>query len=928
MLTPEQKARKEIDKQLKAAGWIIQDIKRFNPTQGLGIAVTEYQTDTGPADYALFVNGKAIGVIEAKKEEEGERITVHEIQTERYAHSQLKWVKNNEPLPFLYESTGTITQFTDIRDPKPRSRRIFSFHRPEQLQSWFKQENTLRSRLQQFPKLNEDGLRKCQIKAIKNLEVSFGENRPRALIQMATGAGKTFTAITAVYRLLKFADAKRILFLVDTKNLGKQTEQEFMAFSPNDDPNKFIQLYNVQRLNSSFISPDSQVCISTIQRMYSILKGKDLDDSAEETNPNELKITGQPREVEYNDKIPPGFFDFIIIDECHRSIYNLWRQVLDYFDAFQIGLTATPDKRTFGYFEGNVVSEYTHEEAVTDGVNVGYEIYSIETKITKQGAIVEAGEYVDKRHRMTRKKRWNQLDEDVAYAGKDLDRDVVNPSQIRQVVRTFREKLKSELFPKRKEVPKTLIFAKSDSHADDIIKIVRKEFGEGNRFCRKITYLPEKTEEGEQPDKDSPDRKLNDFRTDFYPRIAVTVDMIATGTDVKPIECLLFMRDVKSKNYFVQMKGRGTRTYKKDDLQKVTPSATTNKTHFVIVDAVGVTKSVKTDDRPLERKKSVSLKDLMMSVVMGPDDEDTLTSLASRLTRMEKQIDEKEKERFVNLTEGKTINAVAKELLNAFDTDKLTNRAREHFSLPNGQMPTDHEIQQVQALAIEAATLVFSDADVRDFIENTRKKYEQVIDDINQDEVTFAGWDKQAAEKAEGIVQDFRQFIEDNRDEITAIKIFYQQPYQQRTFTFRMIKEVLEKLQASKPHLAPLRVWQAYEQLGKVKTKSPEKELVALVSLLRHVTGIDEALTPYDGTVDRNFQNWVFRKQAGALKFNEEQMDWLRMIKNHIAASFHIEREDFDYSPFDAEGGIGKMYQLFGGDMDTIIDELNVELAA
>ena len=299
---------------------------------------------------------------------------------------------------------------------------------------------------------------------------------------MATGSGKTFTAITAIYRLLKFAGAKRILFLVDTKNLGEQAEQELMAFTPNDDQRKFTELYNVQRLNSSYIANDSHVCISTIQRMYSILKGEELDEANELTNPNELQPVGKERLVAYNEAIPIEHFDFIVIDECHRSIYNLWKQVLDYFDAFLIGLTATPDNRTYAFFDENVVSNYSHEQAVADGVNVGYQIYTIETEITKNGAIVQAQEYVDRRHRLTRQQRWEQLDEDVQYSGKQLDRDIVNFSTIRNIIKAFKSKLRTELFPARKEVPKTLVFAKSDSHADDIIRIVREEFGEGNDF--------------------------------------------------------------------------------------------------------------------------------------------------------------------------------------------------------------------------------------------------------------------------------------------------------------------------------------------------------------------------------------------------------------------------------------------------------------
>ena len=601
-MTPEQKAREVIDKKLAQSGWVVQDRKQLNLLAGLGVAVREFPTSTGPVDYALFVEGIPVGIVEAKKDAAGENITVVEDQSSRYAHSTLKWVSVEYQIRFAYEATGKLTRFTDYADQKYRSRTVFAFHRPEELRRLLRQQDTVRNRMKHFPAFDTTGFRNCQITAIENLEKSFAANRPKALIQMATGAGKTFTAITAVYRLLKFTGVNRVLFLVDTKGLGEQAEREFLAYRPNDDNRSFSELYGVRRLKSSFIPSDAHVCISTIQRMYSILRGEELDESAEQESLNENPSVDRqaPKEVVYNAKYPPEFFDVIIIDECHRSIYNVWKQVLEYFDAFQIGLTATPDKRTLAYFDQNIVSDYSREQAIIDGVNVGEDIFLIETEVSKQGGTI-LKQMVEYRNRMSREKRWAQLDEDVDYRPSQLDRDIVNPSQIRTVIRAFHDNLFTTLFPRRKEVPKTLIFAKTDSHADDIIQIVREEFGEGNDFCKKITYSAQ-----------NPEEALSEFRNSYNPRIAVTVDMIATGTDVKPIECLIFLRDVRSKNYFEQMKGRGTRTLGKDDLQKVTPSATENKDHFVIVDAVGVTKSKKSETRTLERKPSVSLKNLMM----------------------------------------------------------------------------------------------------------------------------------------------------------------------------------------------------------------------------------------------------------------------------------------------------------------------------
>ncbi|WP_295372793.1 DEAD/DEAH box helicase family protein, partial [uncultured Pseudacidovorax sp.] len=518
-MTPEAKARLHIDQKLHAAGWVVQDLSRINLSASAGVAVREYPTGTGRADYVLFVHRVACGVIEAKRDDAGELLTATESQTARYASGQLKWQKETAPLRFLFEATGQIIRFTDVADPAPRSREVFHFFRPEQLQEWLAQPDTLRHRLAHaIPPLPEQNLRDCQVDAVAGLEQSLARNKPRALVHMATGAGKTFTAITAVYRLLKFARARRVLFLVDTRNLGKQAHQEFMAYTPPDDGRKFTELYNVQRVGSAGVDRHAQVCISTIQRMYAALSGEALDESAEDIPANDVARAVKPgRLVTYAPELPVETFDFIVIDECHRSIYNLWKQVLDYFDAFLIGLTATPDKRTYGFFNENVVAEYSYEDSVADGVNVGYDVWEIVTEVTQQGAELKAREWVDHRDRQTRKKRWAETEDDVVYTGKELDRSVVNPSQIRQVLTEMKRVVEHELFPARREVPKTLIFAKTDSHADDIVQMVREVYGENNDFCRKVTYSEKQA-----------DAVLADFRIEYHPRIAVTVDMIAT----------------------------------------------------------------------------------------------------------------------------------------------------------------------------------------------------------------------------------------------------------------------------------------------------------------------------------------------------------------------------------------------------------------
>lgn len=912
-MTPEQEARIVIDEKLEMSGWIVQNVNQLNLGAALGVAVREFPTSTGPVDYALFIDGELVGVIEAKRSSVGENITVVEEQSARYATSSFKWINSDYTIRFAYEATDKLIKFTDYKDIKYRSRVVFSFHRPEHLKSLLQASDTIRNNMKHFPVLDTTGFRECQINAINNMDVSFADNRPRALVQMATGAGKTFTAITEAYRLLKYGKMNRILFLVDTKSLGEQAEREFLAYTPNDDTRSFSQLYGVRRLKNSYIPNDVQICISTIQRMYSILKEEDLDESTEEESFNEYVTADSkaPKEVVYNEKYPPEFFDCIIIDECHRSIYNVWQQVLTYFDAFLVGLTATPDKRTFAFFNENVVSEYRREQAIIDGVNVGEDIFIIETEVSQKGGHI-LKRVIEYRDRLSREKRWEQMDEDLDYDKNKLDRDVVNPSQIRTVIKTFKENLFTSLFPRRKEVPKTLIFAKTDSHADDIINIVREEFGEGNEFCKKITYSAENAES-----------TLSSFRNDYYPRIAVTVDMIATGTDVKPLECLIFMRDVRSKNYFEQMVGRGTRTIGVDDLQKVTPSATENKDHFVIVDAVGVTKSKKSETRSLERKPTVSMKELMMNVALGDKSEDTLTSLANRITRLDKQMTEKEHKEFKKNI-GLPARDIANNLLNAFDEDVIAEKAK---SLIMSGVPTQKDMEKAKKELLDEATKPFYNPDNRDFIENIRRSHDQVIDTVNLDSVVFAGFDSQKEENADKVITSFKEFIEENKDEIIALRIIYNESYKDRPMMIEQLKSLYEKLK--KKNITIDRLWDCYyiKFTDKVK-RGTVAQLTDLISIIRFEIGAMDELTSFADRVNANFKEWIFRKNAGYSQFTEEQMEWLRLIKDHIISSLSILDEDLDYTPFDHKGGLLGFYEAFGNNYKNILNEMNVALVA
>ena len=926
-MTPEAKARQLIDDKLTQAGWVVQDMKQLNLAACAGVAVREYPTDTGPADYALFVNRTAVGIIEAKRDEAGENITIAERQSERYANATLKWRKDNTPLPFLFEATGQIIRFTDGRDPAPRSREIFHFFTPAQLIEWLAQPDTLRRRLaERMPDLPTRNLRDCQISAVTGLEQSLAANRPRALVHMATGAGKTFTAITSAYRLLKFGGAKRILFLVDTRNLGKQAHQEFMAYTPPDDARKFTELYNVQRLGSPHIDPHAQVCISTIQRMYSILSGDPIDDSADDVSLNEVQQTGrQQKLVRYNSAVPVDMFDVIVIDECHRSIYNLWKQVLDYFDAFLVGLTATPDNRTLGFFNQNIVAQYTYEQSVADGVNVGYDVYVIDTEITAKGAHVEAKEWVDHRDRQTRKKRWAETEDDTVYTGQQLDRAVVNPNQIRLVIEEMKRAVETRIFPGRKETPKTLIFAKTDSHADDIIQIVREVYGQGNAFCKKVTY---------KSDED-PDSVLASFRNDYHPRIAVTVDMIATGTDVKPLEVLLFMRDVRSRGYYEQMKGRGVRSLDADGLQRVSASADGGKQRFVLIDAVGVEKSLKTESRPLEKLPTVALASLLQGVAIGHRDDDTVLSLANRLLRLAKQLDVKVLTRLAAQADGVGVGALGKALIVALDPDAIVQDAlataktqgitRDEDSL------TAAEVQAARDARVATACLPFDNPALREAIDNARRDHEQLIDHVNPDQLIFTGYSAQAEQDAQQVIQRFADYIAQHKDQIEALSFFYQQPYRRRALTFEMIEDLHERLCSPPLLLTTERLWSAYArvQASHVAGAERKRQLTDLIALVRFAIGLDSELRPFSDQVDKRFQTWIFRHNAQrTTSFTAEQTEWLRLMKDHLATSGCITRDDFDLPGLSAKGGLQKVWAVLGNELDGLMDEMNVELVA
>jgi len=945
--TPEDKARKTIDDLLSKAGWTIQDRDMANISAARGVAVREFPLKSGYgfADYLLYVDSAPAGVVEAKKE--GETLTGYEIQTEKYSVDLPDVLKPyRKPLPFCYQSTGIETRFTNLMEPDARSRTVFGFHRPETMADWLMDESTkpgstLRARLKHMPPLNEEKLWPAQIKAIRNLEDSLAHGRPRALIQMASGGGKTFTACNFCYRLIKHAGAQRILFLVDRNNLGRQAKNEFEQFSTPEEHRKFTELYNVQHLKSNKLDPVSKICITTIQRLFSMLRGdEELDPEIEEKPLGSLEsLIKKPVPVSYIPAIPMEFFDFIVVDECHRSIYNLWRQVLEYFDAFLIGLTATPSQQTFGFFNQNLVMEYNHEQAVADQVNVGFDVYRIRTVVSEYGSTVIAGQWVDKRDRQSRKVRWEQLDQDFNYASRQLDQDVVAPDQIRTIIRTFKERLFTEIFPGRTEVPKTLIFAKDDSHAEDIVNIVREEFGKGNEFCQKITYrtgtvrvavkkkLADGTEVEEFVYKNigavTAEELLTSFRNSYFPRIAVSVDMIATGTDVRPLECVMFLREVKSRNLFEQMKGRGARVVTTTDLKAVTPDAEA-KTHFIIVDAVGVCETDLVDTHPLEKKPSVSFEKLLDAVAFGNREKDVLSSLASRLARLDRQLNKDDQKIITELAGGQSLSAITRGLVDALDPDAGSTATPGCEGSDTATPGCEMESTGRSA----CATVLATNPALRNKLIELKKSYEQTIDTVTKDEVLEAGFSAAAKDKARSVVESFEKFIQEHKDEITALQILYSRPYSQR-LTLKGIKDLASSIEKPPRGWTPQVLWRAYETLEKSKVRGAGGKVLAdIVSLVRFALHQDNELRPFHDQVNERFAQWIAQQEKKGRKFTDEQRHWLDAIRDHIAASFAIEMEDFDYVPFMQRGGLGKVNQVFGAQLTGLLNELNEVLAA
>jgi type I restriction enzyme R subunit len=938
-LAAEARARVLIDGQLEAAGWIVQDMNRLNLSAGPGVARREaiMAAGHGRADYLLYLDKRVVGVIEAKQV--GTPLSGVEWQSAMYATGlpagvRLSATTKDGRLPFVFEASGSETHFTNGFDPEPRARRLFNFPRPESLARILRDaaddpaNPTWRGKVRHLPALDVTPLRPAQITAIAAVEKSLAEQRfERSLVQMATGAGKTYTAVTECYRLLKHAGFRRVLFLVDRNNLADQTSGEFSAYRTPDDGRLFTEVYAVDKLQSAGLLGSSQVVISTIQRVFKALRNEDVTTDDDPTLDD--FVPDAPVTVAYNPDLPPETFDLVIVDEAHRSIYGVWRGVLEYFDAHIVGLTATPGKQTFAFFQRNLVSEYTYPQSVADRVNVDFDIYRIRTEISEQGATIEAGTVVPRVDRRTRVQRLEALDEALEYTDKQLDRAVTATDQIRTVLETFRARLFTDIFPGRSAVPKTLIFAKDDAHAEEIVTQVRQVFGKGNDFAAKITYNAR-----------DPKGQLKAFRTSPTLRVAVTVDMIATGTDVKPLECVFFMRDVRSAQYFEQMKGRGARTVDPATFQAVTPDAT-EKTRFVLVDAVGVTEHDFVEP-PLNRVKGISLQKLLGKAATYTLTEDETATLASRLAALELQLTPSEREE-LDAVAGQSVKSIVRALVDAVDPEHQRDvlAVITSSTVIPGDEPvipgltrdlTDEQKQAIQQLLDDAVEPLAANPDLRNRILELRRAHDRVIDEVNADTLIDA-YGVVDTDRARNVIESWRAYLDEHRDEITAIQVMDalrrsslpRPPH----ISFAEIAELADRISRPPRNWTPDLIWAAYATVEAPRVRrSAHHTLTDLVSLLRFTVGVDDELVPYADVVHERYAGWLAQQEQAGTHFTIDQRWWLDKMVEVIAVSAGISPADLDEAPFTERGGVDGALRDLGAKAADYVEQLNEDLTA
>lgn len=908
ILFPEERARKKIDRMLQEAGWEIVPREEYSLGRS-AIAIKEGLLKGNlEADYLLFLEGKAIGVLEAKKESTELSDWVAG-QAENYTHQLLPMYQYWEnPLPLIYLSNGKELLFRNIKNPDGKYYKIEKMHTPKQMAELAGIKDAYFIGL---PKLDKKGLRNCQFDAINNLEASFRSGQKRALISIATGAGKTFTACLATYRFLAYTPARRVLFLVDRNNLGRQAAGEFGIFNKTENGNSFSAIYTTTHWTAADIEwkqvgntrkpviPDANLVICTIQRLYSVISGQELQDQ-EDSEGSFDPQNGPDIELPTQLQLPPNYFDFIFVDECHRSIYGRWKKVLTYFDSARIiGLTATPGAETKEFFNNNCVINYSLEQSVSDGINVGYRVFNIDTEATMNGGIIDKGEKYQEVTVYNGQRRNTRAIEPWSYKSSDLDKAVINSEQIRLVLSTFRDAVYEELYPNRTPdlamIPKTLIFAKNDAHASNIVSILREVFpNQAPEFAQKITYSA----------GDS-NALIKSFRNDKKFRIAVTVTLVATGTDVKPLEILLFMRDVNSETLYVQMRGRGCRKITDDLLRNVTPNADT-KDHFTLVDAIGVTR------HPMQTQTSgddtggginISLEQLLEQISHGYLPDDNLRLLSKRLARIYNRYQTAEHKKFEALAHMDMLE-IAKHIQEAFDSGKLSAEPFVHSNEPNLLRKA-----LVEPLALHK--------EAREYLLILNAGFVNILQP-GRDTLVNKGF---SIEKAQETTDEFMKFLQQHRDEEKAIQIVAEQTNE--PITHAMLTDLAEKLKAFNSDFQALTLWNAYAILNPdrvVPLKPEEKEAQTnLIQLMRFAFGSSTKLQSLYSLSAQRFELWCGQNQRDRL--SETQRRIILEISNYIVCNGAC-------SPHDISVGKGMQFLMqfrsaFGADkINALLESL------
>jgi len=855
-MTPEEKARQKIDQWFTDAGWEVINRDEYEPTS-TAVAIREGLLKSNlEADYFLFISGKAVGVLEAKREETDAFSSIVCEQAALYAKSVPNIYQTYQrPLPFIFTSNGKELYFCDFREQDHYFKQIMTIPTPHELVKKL----GINDYFAGLPTLRKKGLRDCQYEAITELEKSFRSGQKRALMVLATGAGKTYTACLAAYRMLSYTPMRRVLFLVDRNNLGKQAEGEFGTFRLTENGEAFNTIFTVNRLRSSFIPSDSNVIISTIQRLFSFLKGDAIEDNDDddENEPAE-EVTLPP-----NPNLPHDYFDMIIVDECHRSIYGNWCKVLEYFDTARlVGLTATPIPETMAFFNNNRIVNYTLEKSIVDGVNVDCRVYRIKTQVTETGGAILEGEKFKEETRYTGEVKTVSSKETKTYTNKELNRSIINPAQIKLILSTYRDVVYTELFndpqrePNMDYLPKTLIFALNEAHATNIVQIAKEVFGRtDDRFVQKITYSAGDSNE-----------LIRQFRNDKDFRIAVTCTLVATGTDVKPLEVVMFMRDVESLPLYIQMKGRGVRTIGDEQLRNVTPNAF-SKDCFYLVDAVGVTEHEMTiptaSDEPTT--KTITLKELLERISHGYFPDEYLKRLAATLARIYNKADDSQRKEFTRLSRD--------------DMKELS--ARIYDALEKGTLPPFVSTEKSNLERKGLVSPLANHADARRYLLILAAGFVNTLMP-GEDTLISKGF---SIEEAKNTTEAFEEFCRENADEIEALRIIYNN--EGKPITYSMLKDLEHKLKMANNHYAPKQIWNSYAVLspGKVKRSTTKEESDALTNIIqlvrfafRQIERLDSVVT----TSKQYFNLWLGQNQR---EITDKQREVISRIVDYIASN-------------------------------------------